>query len=173
MEHYGVEPDLVTVAKSLAGGLPLAALTGRAELMEASHVGGLGGTYGGNPVACRAGLAVLDFIAETDLCARASRLGALVKERFLQFQERFPLIGDVRGLGAMMGLELVLDRTTRQPAGDQAKALVQYAYEHGLVLLSCGKFGNVIRTLMPLVITDDQLEEGLRIIEDGLATINI
>jgi 4-aminobutyrate aminotransferase/(S)-3-amino-2-methylpropionate transaminase len=168
-----VEPDLVTVAKSLAGGLPLAALTGRAELMEASHVGGLGGTYGGNPLACRAGLAVLDFIAETDLCARASRLGALVKERFLQFQERFPLIGDVRGLGAMMGMELVLDRATRQPAGDQAKALVQYAYEHGLVLLSCGKFGNVIRTLMPLVITDDQLEEGLRIMEDGLATINI
>ncbi len=171
MEHYGVEPDLVTVAKSLAGGLPLAALTGRAELMEASHVGGLGGTYGGNPLSCRAGLAVLDFIAETDLCARAARLGARVRERFLQLQERFPLIGDVRGLGAMMGMELVLDRATRQPAGDQAKALVKYAYEHGLVLLSCGKFGNVIRTLMPLVITDDQLEEGLRIIEDGLATL--
>ncbi|MBI5583040.1 MAG: 4-aminobutyrate--2-oxoglutarate transaminase [Deltaproteobacteria bacterium] len=173
MEHYGVEPDLVTIAKSLAGGLPLAALTGRAEMMEASHVGGLGGTYGGNPVACRAGLAVLDFIAETDLCARAARIGDLVRERFLQFQERFPLIGDVRGLGAMMALELVVDRRTKKPAGAAAKALVKYGYENGLVLLSCGKFGNVIRTLMPLVIADDQLEEGLQIIEKGLAQLTI
>jgi 4-aminobutyrate aminotransferase / (S)-3-amino-2-methylpropionate transaminase / 5-aminovalerate transaminase len=173
MEHYGVEPDLVVTAKSLAAGLPLGALTGRAEMMEASHVGGLGGTFGGNPVACRAGLAVLDFIAETNLSDRAACIGARVRERFLQFQERFPLIGDVRGLGAMMGLELVSDRRTKQPAGDQAKALVKYAYEHGLVLLSCGKFGNVIRTLMPLVITDDQLEEGLKIMEDGLAQLTI
>jgi len=171
MEHYGVEPDLMIVAKSLAGGLPLAALTGRAEMMDASHVGGLGGTYGGNPVSCRAALAVLDFITEVDLCRRAARIGALVRERFLKLQERFSLIGDVRGLGAMMGLELVLDRKTKQPATDQAKALVKYAYENGLVLLNCGKFSNVIRTLMPLVITDDQLEEGLTIIERGLEAI--
>ena len=171
MEHYGVEPDLMTVAKSLAGGLPLAALTGRAEMMDASHVGGLGGTYGGNPVSCRAALAVLDFITEVDLCRRAVRIGELVRERFLKLQERFSLIGDVRGLGAMMGLELVLDRKTKQPATDPAKALVKYAYENGLVLLNCGKFSNVIRTLMPLVITDDQLEEGLTIIERGLEAI--
>jgi 4-aminobutyrate aminotransferase / (S)-3-amino-2-methylpropionate transaminase / 5-aminovalerate transaminase len=167
MEHYGVEPDLMTVAKSLAGGLPLAALTGRAEMMDASHVGGLGGTYGGNPVSCRAAIAVLDFITEVDLCRRADRIGILVRERFLKLQERFSLIGDVRGLGAMMGLELVLDRKTKQPAPDQAKALVKFAHENGLVLLNCGKFSNVIRTLMPLVITDDQLEEGLTIIERG------
>lgn len=171
IEHYGVEPDLMTVAKSLAGGMPLAALTGRAEMMDASHVGGLGGTYGGNPVSCRAALAVLDFITEVDLCRRAVRIGDLVRERFLKLQERFSLIGDVRGLGAMMGLELVLDRKTKQPAIDQAKALVKYAYENGLVLLNCGKFSNVIRTLMPLVITDDQLEEGLTIIERGFEAI--
>ena len=111
---------------------------------------------------------MLDFIAEVDLCRRAARIGDLVRERFLKLQERFSLIGDVRGLGAMMGLELVLDRKTKQPAIDQAKALVKYAYENGLVLLNCGKFSNVIRTLMPLVITDDQLEEGLTIIEKGL-----
>lgn len=172
MEHYGVEPDIVTMAKSLAGGLPLAAVTGRAEMMEASHVGGLGGTYGGNPVSCRAALAVLDFITETDLTSRAARIGEILRSRFLDLQEKFPLIGDVRGLGAMMGIELVNDRKTKEPAPEAAKKLIKYCYEHGLILLTCGKFGNVIRTLMPLVITDDLLEEGLNIIEAGLAAVS-
>ncbi|MFH1032915.1 MAG: 4-aminobutyrate--2-oxoglutarate transaminase [Pseudomonadota bacterium] len=172
MEHFGVAPDLMTVAKSLAAGLPLAGVVGRAELMEASHPGGLGGTYGGNPVSCRAALAVLDFVAEVDLAARAERIGQKVRARFLEMQERFPLIGDVRGLGAMMGLELVSDRQRKIPAGAQAKKLAQYAHEHGLLLLSCGKYGNVIRTLMPLVITDEQLDQGLDIIAAGLEAVS-
>jgi 4-aminobutyrate aminotransferase/(S)-3-amino-2-methylpropionate transaminase len=172
MEHYGVEPDLLVVAKSLAAGLPLAALVGREEIMDASHVGGLGGTYGGNPVACRAALAVLDFIEESHLSERATQVGEAVRQRFLRLQERFELIGDVRGLGAMMAMELVTDRKAKTPAAAQAKKLVQYGVEHGLILLSCGKYGNVIRTLMPLVITDEQLQDGLDIIEKGLAAIS-
>ena len=172
MEHYEVEPDLLVVAKSLAAGLPLAAVVGREEIMDASHVGGLGGTYGGNPVACRAALAVLDFVEESQLSERAARIGETVRQRFLCLQERFELIGDVRGLGAMMAIELVTDRKAKTPASEQAKKLVQYGVEHGLILLSCGKFGNVIRTLMPLVITDEQLQEGLDIVEQGLAAIS-
>lgn len=172
MEHYKVEPDLMVVAKSLAAGLPLAALVGREEIMDASHVGGLGGTYGGNPVACRAALAVLDFIEESSLAERAAQIGKAVRERFLLMQERFELIGDVRGLGAMMAIELVTDRKTKSPATDQVKKLIQYGVNHGLILLSCGKYGNVIRTLMPLVITDEQLQEGLNIMEQGLAAIS-
>jgi 4-aminobutyrate aminotransferase/(S)-3-amino-2-methylpropionate transaminase len=171
MEHYDVEPDLVTIAKSLAAGLPLAAVTGRSEIMEAPHVGSLGGTFGGNPVSCRAALAVLDFVAEVDLADRAAGIGQVVRERFLQMQERYPIIGDVRGLGAMVGVELVLDRKTKEPAGDETKKLIKFCHEHGLILMSCGRFGNVIRTLMPLVITDDQLDEGLHIIEEGLAAL--
>jgi 4-aminobutyrate aminotransferase/(S)-3-amino-2-methylpropionate transaminase len=171
MEHYGVEPDIVTMAKSLAAGLPLAAVTGRAEMMEEPHVGGLGGTYAGNPVSCRAALAVLDFLEQDDLCTKASRIGEVARERFIAMQQRFPLIGDVRGLGAMIGLELVKDRTTKQPASDEAKNLITFCYEHGLILLTCGKYSNVIRTLMPLVMTEDQLDEGLNIIEEGFAAI--
>lgn len=172
MEHYEVEPDLMVVAKSLAAGLPLAALVGREEIMDASHVGGLGGTYGGNPVSCRAALAVLDFIEESHLSERAAQIGESVRERFLLMQERFELIGDVRGLGAMMAIELVTDRKAKSPAAEQAKKLVQYGADHGLILLSCGKYGNVIRTLMPLVITDEQLQDGLNIMEQGLAAIS-
>lgn len=172
MEHYGVEPDMVVMAKSLAAGLPLGAVTGRAEMMEDPHVGGLGGTYGGNPLSCRAGLAVLDFIEETDLSAKAARIGEIARPRFLEMQERYPLIGDVRGLGAMLGLELVKDPKTKEPATDEAKILVKYCHENGLIILNCGRFGNVIRTLMPLVITEEQLEEGLNIIEKGLKAVS-
>lgn len=171
MEHYGVEPDIMIMAKSLAAGIPLAAVTGRAEMMEEPHVGGLGGTYGGNPLGCRAALAVLDFLDQTDLAAKASRIGEIARRRFVEMQQRFPLIGDVRGLGAMIGLELVRDRKTKEPAPDEAKKLVKFCHEHGLILLTCGRYGNVIRTLMPLVITDDQLDEGLTIIEQAFASI--
>ncbi|UCF90654.1 MAG: 4-aminobutyrate--2-oxoglutarate transaminase [Desulfobacterales bacterium] len=171
MEHWQVEPDLVTTAKSLAGGMPLSAVVGRQEMMDAPHVGGLGGTYGGNPVCCQAALAVLDVFKEENLLAQAEVLGKKVKARFEAFQQQFEIIGDVRGLGPMRALELVKDRETRQPAADEAKALVKLCYEKGLILLSCGNFGNVIRTLMPLVITDEQLERGLAIMADGLAAI--
>ncbi len=171
MEHFGVAPDLMTVAKSIAAGLPLSGVVGRAEIMEASHVGGLGGTYGGNPVSCAAAIAVLDFIEEVNLPARAEAIGQRVRQRFQEMAERHELIGDVRGLGAMMALELVSDRAKKTPAGDKAKQLVEWCHRHGLVLLSCGKYGNVIRTLMPLVISDDQLEEGLDLMDQGLAAI--
>ncbi|MBU4275531.1 MAG: 4-aminobutyrate--2-oxoglutarate transaminase [Proteobacteria bacterium] len=172
MEHFGVAADLTTVAKSIAGGLPLAGVVGRAEVMDASHSGGLGGTYGGNPVACAAALAVLDFIEEVDLSAKAEAIGNRVRERFEDMAQRYELIGEVRGLGAMMAMELVSDRQDKTPAGDKAKKLVEWCHQHGLVLLSCGKYGNVIRTLMPLVISDDLLEEGLDILEKGLAAVS-
>jgi 4-aminobutyrate aminotransferase/(S)-3-amino-2-methylpropionate transaminase len=172
MEYWGVEPDLVTVAKSLAAGMPLSAVVGKKEMLDAPHVGGLGGTYGGNPVACRAGLAVMEIFEEENLLQKAEVLGKKLKERFDAWQQEFELIGEVRGLGPMLALELVRDRETKEPAADQAKALVKFCYAKGLILLSCGSFGNVIRTLMPLVITDEQLERGFAIMEEGLAEIS-
>jgi 4-aminobutyrate aminotransferase/(S)-3-amino-2-methylpropionate transaminase len=172
MEHWGVEPDLVTVAKSLAAGMPLSAVVGRKEMMNAPQVGGLGGTYGGNPICCRAALAVLDVFEEEKLLRKAESLGKKLRKRFDELQGRFEIIGEVRGKGPMLALELVKDRETKEPAATEAKALVKFCYERGLVILSCGNFGNVIRTLMPLVITDDQLERGLAIMEEGLDALS-
>lgn len=172
IEHWDVQPDLLTLAKSLAGGMPLSAVVGRKEMMNAPQVGGLGGTYGGNPVCCRAALAVLEVFEEEDLVNRGNALGKKVRERFETWQQRFELVGDVRGLGLMLAIELVKDRHTKQPAADETKALVKFCYERGLILLSCGNFGNVIRTLMPLVITDEQLERGLAIMEEGLTALS-
>lgn len=169
MEHWGVEPDLVTTAKSLAAGMPLSAVVGRKEMMDEPHVGGLGGTYGGNPVCCRAALAVLEVFEEENLLEKAVSLGERVKSRFEEWQKNFEIIGDVRGIGPMMGLELVKDRETKEPAAEEAKTLVRLCYEKGLIALSCGNFSNVIRTLMPLVITDEQLERGLAIMEEAFA----
>ena len=171
MEHWGIEPDIVTVAKSLAAGLPLSGVVGRSELMDAPPVGGLGGTYGGNPLACRAALAVLDVIAEEGILDKAVQLGDRVRSQFELWQRQYEIIGEVRGKGPMLALELVKDRTTKVPAADEAKNLSAYCHEHGLILLSCGSYGNVIRTLMPLVITDQELERGLSIMEDGLKAI--
>ena len=171
IEHWpGVVPDLVTTAKSLGAGLPIAAVTGTAEVMDHPHVGGLGGTYGGNPVAAAAALAVLQIFEQDGLLARAEVLGRRVRERFDAFARQFELVGDVRGLGPMLALELVTDREKKTPAPDQTKKLVSWCFEQGLVLLSCGHHGNVIRTLMPLVITDAQLEEGFDVLEQSLET---
>ncbi len=167
-EHYGLVPDVVTLAKSLAGGLPLSAVVGRADLMDAAQVGGLGGTYVGNPVACAAALAVLDLFADGTLVARAEALGRKIETAFAALAERVPAIGDARGLGAMRALELVKDRTTKEPDKELTQAVVRKAYERGLLLISAGTHGNVIRTLMPLVITDEQLEEGLGVLEHAL-----
>ena len=169
-EHYDVVPDIILTAKSLAAGLPLAGITGRAAIMETPHVGGLGGTYGGNPIACRAALAVLDLL-NAELLEKAAALGEKVRTRFLELQEKFEIIGDVRGLGPMIGMELVKDPRSREPAPDMAKELVGRCLERGLIILACGNYGNVIRTLMPLVITDEQLERGLSIMENGLSTL--
>ncbi|MCF8040704.1 MAG: 4-aminobutyrate--2-oxoglutarate transaminase [Desulfarculaceae bacterium] len=172
MEHYGVAADLTTVAKSLGAGMPLGAVVGKTEMMDAPHVGGLGGTYGGNPVSCAAALAVLEYVKQEDLCAKAARVGQMARQRFEAMAEKYPLIGEVRGLGAMLALELVRDPKTKEPAGDEAKKLVDYCHNNGLIALNCGRYGNIIRTLMPLVITDDQLDEGLAILEKGLALVS-
>jgi 4-aminobutyrate aminotransferase/(S)-3-amino-2-methylpropionate transaminase len=171
MEHYDVVADLTTVAKSLAAGLPLSAVVGRKEIMDAVHPSGIGGTYGGNPVACAAALAVMDVFKEENLLERAKALGTSLQARLKTFEEEFELIGDVRGLGPMMAMELVTDRAKKTPAGDAAKALVKYCFDRGLILLACGAYGNVIRLLMPLVISDEQLDRGLEIIYDGLVVI--
>ncbi len=167
-EHWGLEPDIITSAKSLAAGLPLGAVIGRAELLDAVHVGGLGGTYGGNPMSCRAALAVLDEL-EDGLLVMANQLAAKLDERYTALAEKYEIIGEVRGLGPMKAMELVTDRETKEPATEQAKAIVASALDKGLLLLSCGNFGNVIRTLMPLVISDEELDKGFAILEECLA----
>ena len=172
-EHYGIEPDIFVTAKSLGGGLPLAAITGRAEIMDAPQPGGLGGTFGGNPLSCAAALAVLDaFENENEsLSARANELGNRFQRRALDWQRRWPVIGDVRGLGAMRAMELVQSADTRLPAADETKQIVQDCYEHGLIILSAGSYSNVIRALMPLVITDAQMDEALVVLESALQTV--
>jgi len=170
-ERLGLEPDMVTMAKSLTGGLPMAAVTGRAEIMDAPGLGQLGGTFGGNPAACEAALAVLDTIEKEDLCARANLLGERFRKRAAKWQARWELVGDVRGLGAMQALELVRSKATREPADEETKQVAQYCYEHGVVMITAGSYGNVIRLLMPLVITDAQMEEALDVLEAALAHV--
>jgi 4-aminobutyrate aminotransferase / (S)-3-amino-2-methylpropionate transaminase / 5-aminovalerate transaminase len=167
-ERYGVEPDILVTAKSIGGGLPLAAITGRAEIMDAPGVGGLGGTFAGNPVACEAALAVLDIFEQQDLYACANELAERFQQRAREWQKRWPMIGDVRGLGAMQAIELVQSQETHEPAAQETKQITQYCYEHGLITISAGSYGNVIRLLMPLVITNEQLEEGLNVLEGAL-----
>ncbi len=162
IEQLGVEPDLLVSGKTLGGGLPLAAVTGRAELMDAVHVGGLGGTFGGNPVACAAALAVLDELAKPDFAERAEHVGSLLRARLEEIAARQPLVGEVRGLGAMLALEL------REPTPDAAKATTAAAFQKGLLLLSCGLDGNVIRLLPPLTASDEELERGLSLLEESL-----
>jgi 4-aminobutyrate aminotransferase len=171
IEHSGVVPDLMTVAKSLAGGVPLSAVVGRADIMDAPLPGGLGGTYAGSPLGCAAALAVLDVIESEGLCARAERQGAMLRARLEDMRSRWPCIGEVRGLGAMVAMELVRDRRPDSPDAEITKALVQSAGRRGLVLLSCGIYGNVIRFLAPLTIPDAQLAEGLAILEAALEDV--
>jgi len=168
IEHAGVVPDLITVAKSLAGGVPLSGVIGRADIMDAPPAGGLGGTYAGSPLGCAAGLAVLDVIESEDLCARAERQGTVLRARLEDLRSRWSCIGDVRGLGAMVAMELVRDRRADAPDAELTRALVQAAGRRGLVLLSCGVHGNVIRFLAPLTLPDAQLAEGLAILEAAL-----
>jgi 4-aminobutyrate aminotransferase len=162
IERYDVEPDLLVSGKTLGGGLPLAAVTGRAELMDAPHPGGLGGTFGGNPVACAAALAVLDELSAPGFRERAEQIAKLLRTRLDDLAAKHDLIGEVRGLGAMLALELA------EQNGDAAKAVTTAARERGLVLLSCGLYGNVIRLLPPLSATDEELERGLGILEEAL-----
>ena len=160
-EHYGLVPDLITTAKSLAGGLPLAAVTGRADVMDAPQVGGLGGTYGGNPLACAAALAVIDAMEAERLPERAQHAGSRISARFRRWAEQYPCIGDVRGLGAMVAMELVTDRASRAPDKALTGRVLTAALERGLVLLSAGTYGNTIRVLAPLTAEDAVIDEGL------------
>jgi 4-aminobutyrate aminotransferase/(S)-3-amino-2-methylpropionate transaminase len=168
IEHYDVEPDLICVAKSIAAGLPLSGVLGRAEIMDAPGDSAIGGTYVGNPVAQAAALAVLDVFEEDGLVERAAQIGDTIRERMLTWQQRWPAIGDVRGLGAMLAIELVEDPATKAPAADLATKVAEAAAERGLLLLKSGIYSNCIRVLVPLVISDAQLDEALGVWEDAL-----
>jgi 4-aminobutyrate aminotransferase/(S)-3-amino-2-methylpropionate transaminase len=170
-ERYGITPDILVSAKSIADGLPLAAVTGRAEIMDTPGVGGLGGTYGGNPLACAAALAVIETLERENLPARAEKIGERFDARAREWKKRWPLIGDVRGLGAMRALELVRPGATREPAKEETDKVLRHCLEHGLILVSAGSYGNVIRLLMPLVITDQEFDEGLQVMEDALMSV--
>jgi 4-aminobutyrate aminotransferase/(S)-3-amino-2-methylpropionate transaminase len=170
IEHYGIEPDLITLAKSIAAGLPLSAVLGKAAIMDAPADSAIGGTYVGNPVAQAAALAVLDAIEEEGIVERAAQIGETMRARMLAWQERWPQIGDVHGLGAMLAIELVSDPVTKQPAAELASAIVGAAFERGLLLLKAGIDGNCIRVLTPLVLTDAELEEALAVWEDAIAS---
>ena len=168
-EYAGIEPDLMTVAKSIAGGVPLSAVIGKAEIMDAPVVGGLGGTFAGSPLACAAGLAVLEVLEKEKLNQRAVELGAKLVSQLKGLQAKFNCIGDVRALGMMVAIELVKNRRADAPDADLTKAIVQAAGRRGLILLSCGVYSNVIRILAPLTIPEAQLEEGLKLLEESIA----
>ena len=170
-EHYSLVPDIIITAKSLAGGLPLAAVTGRADILEAAHVGGLGGTYGGNPLACAAALAVLDVMESEQIPALAARAGERIRMRFCQWAARHSCIGDVRGLGAMIGMELVRDLASKTPDKVLTANLQTAALQRGVILLSAGTYGNVVRVLAPLNTPAEILEEGLDAVEDALEAV--
>ena len=167
IEHFGVEPDLMTVAKSMGAGMPISAVVGKAEIMDSVHAGGLGGTYGANPLACAAALAVFDIFETEDLLAKSVKLGDTLQERFSQWVAKYDFVGETRGIGAMAGFTIV--DADGNPDADKAKALSGHCAENGLILLVCGIHGNVVRVLMPLTIEDEVLEKGLAIIEQGLA----
>jgi 4-aminobutyrate aminotransferase/(S)-3-amino-2-methylpropionate transaminase len=169
--RLGLEPDLVTMAKSLTGGLPLAAVTGRSAVMDAPGVGGLGGTFAGSPVACEAALAVLDLIEKQNLCSRADHLGEMFQKRAKGWQSKWDLIGEVRGMGAMQALELVRSKHTREPAPDETRIISQRCYENGLITITAGSYSNILRLLMPIVITDEQMNEAMNVMEAAIATV--
>ena len=170
-EHYDIEADIIVTAKSLGAGLPISASTGRAELMDAVHVGGFGGTYGGNPIACAAALQAVDFIISENLTARAEHFGKVMRAEFERWQTDMPIIGDIRGMGCMLALELIDDANTKHPAKVQTNAIADEAAQRGLILLKAGLFGNCLRFLMPLTIPEEQLIEGLAVLEESMRAV--
>jgi 4-aminobutyrate aminotransferase/(S)-3-amino-2-methylpropionate transaminase len=171
IEHYGIEPDLMTIAKSIAAGLPLSGVIGKAEIMDAPADSAIGGTYVGNPVAQAAAVAVLDVIEEEGVSERAAQLGETIRGRMESWRERWPQIGDVRGLGAMLAIEMVADPATKEPDAGTATAIVEAASERGLLLLKSGIYSNCIRVLTPLVLTDAELDEALAVWEEALDSV--
>ncbi len=168
-EHFNTVPDLICVAKSIAAGLPLSGVIGKAEIMDAPVPNGIGGTYAGNPLACRAAIEVLKAFDTDNLLDRAVHVGARIKDHFLRLQDRYAVVGDVRGLGAMVAMELVMDRATKQPAKELTGKIAQHALRNGAIFPTAGLYGNVIRVLVSLVITDEQIDEGMAILEDAFA----
>jgi 4-aminobutyrate aminotransferase/(S)-3-amino-2-methylpropionate transaminase len=171
IEHSGVEPDLVVMAKSLAAGMPLAAVTGKAAIVDAPHLGRLGSTFGGNPVACAAALKSIEIMERDNLNQRAEQIGEITLAHFRRWQAKYPIIGDVRGLGAMTAIEFVKGRDDRTPNTDAPLKIVSEAYQRGLLLIRAGLYSNGVRTLVPLVITDAQLEEGLGVLEAAIGAV--
>jgi 4-aminobutyrate aminotransferase / (S)-3-amino-2-methylpropionate transaminase / 5-aminovalerate transaminase len=171
VEHYGIVPDLIVTAKSLAAGMPLAAVTGKAEIMDGPHPGGLGGTYSGNPLACVAAIEAIKMIREPAFLERATQVGARIREHLMDFQAETALIGDVRGLGAMMLMELVKDRDLKNPASDETLQVTNECFKRGLVAIRAGLFSNCIRFLPPLNITDEQIDEGMGVIGEALREV--
>ena len=170
-EHFGIEPDLITTAKSLGGGLPIAAVTGRAEIMDAPGVGGLGSTFAGNPLSCVAALAAIETIEKEGLLARSTAIGKRFEERARGWQKKWTLVGDVRGLGAMCAIELVRNPDTREPADTETKEVARYCYEHGLITITAGTYNNIMRILVPLAVSDEQFDEGLGVLEAALTSV--
>jgi 4-aminobutyrate aminotransferase/(S)-3-amino-2-methylpropionate transaminase len=170
-EQYGITPDILVTAKSLGGGMPIASVTGRAEIMDVPGAGALGGTFGANPLSCEAALAVIEMFERENLASRASILGKKFSARAQTWQRQFEIIGDVRGLGAMRAIEFVRSRETREPAEEETKKILRYCYEHGVIVLSAGSYGNVIRLLVPFTITDEQFEEGMAVLEAGIKSV--
>jgi 4-aminobutyrate aminotransferase / (S)-3-amino-2-methylpropionate transaminase / 5-aminovalerate transaminase len=171
-EYFDVEPDIIVTAKSLGAGMPISAITGRAEVMDAPHPGGLGGTYGGTPVACVAALKTIEFIQQHDLPARAVRLGNIIRPEFERWMNTYPFVADVRGLGSMLAVELVLDRATKAPAKVETLETIQEAARRGLLLIRAGLFSNCLRMLMPLTIPEEQLYEGLEAMEAAVRVMS-
>jgi 4-aminobutyrate aminotransferase/(S)-3-amino-2-methylpropionate transaminase len=171
VNHDGVEPDLMIIAKSMGAGMPISGVVGRAEVMDAPPPGTLGGTYSGNPVACAAALAVLDIYEREDLAERSRQIGRIAMARFAEFQKQYPIIGDVRGQGGMLAMEIVKDRETKEPDAQAVSDILAAAHQRGLLLINAGMYGNVVRILVPLNVTDEQLKRGLDILEDTLASV--
>jgi 4-aminobutyrate aminotransferase/(S)-3-amino-2-methylpropionate transaminase len=167
-EHEGVVPDVITTAKGIGGGMPLAGVTGRAEIMDSVHTGGMGGTYGGNPVSCAAALAAIDFMQKNDLPKRAEKIGEIMRTRLDEIASKFPMVGDVRGRGAMMAIEIVRPGTTEADI-DATQAIIKSCHAEGVLVLTAGTYGNVVRFLPPLVMPEDLLDEALNVIEKAVA----
>ncbi len=172
MDYYGVEVDITTVAKSLGAGMPISAVVGKKEIMDSVHPGGIGATYAANPIACEAALAVFDIFESENLLTRAKVLGEKLQHTLQGLQKKHTLIGDIRGIGPMIAFELVYDRDAKTPAPDKVKQLVDFCLARNLLILACGTYKNVIRLLMPLVITEEQMERGMEIIDSGLTAIS-
>src|SRR5436305_11868952 len=171
VDHDGVAPDLMIIAKSMGAGMPISGVVGRADIMDAPPPGTLGGTYSGNPVACAAAIAVLDLFEKEDYAARSRNVGQAVTERFLKLQDKYLLVGDVRGIGGMVARELVKDRSTKEPDSQAASDILATAHKRGLVLIKAGMYDNVLRVLVPLCVTDEQLQQGLDIFEDAFTSV--